>query len=109
MAIDWDANLLAPLHDVFGEDVIYYHKSGESYEISGIFDRAYTQDVEPIEGDVKINTTKPLLGVRDIQFKKKPEQGDKVYIKSVDTMFIVKDVQPDSHGGSRLELNEVKS
>ena len=109
MPVDWDADLLAPLHEAFGERVIYHPESGEPYEISGIFDRAYTQDVEPIEGDVGINTTKPLLGVRDTQFKKKARQGDRVYIKSVDTMFIVKDVQPDSHGGTRLELNQWKA
>ena len=110
MAIDWDANVLKPLHAVFGEDevIIYTHKTGESYEITGIFDRAHTSDVEPIEGDVGINTTKPVLGVRDIEFIKEPKQGDKVYIKSVNTTFVVSDPQPDSHGGTRLELNRLK-
>lgn len=106
--IDWDANLLEPLAQTFGESVNYRPQRGDDYDIEGVFDRAYTRDVETLEGDIVINTTKPVLGVRDIEFRSPPQQGDRLYIPRVGALFVVKDIHPDSHGGTRLELNEVK-
>lgn len=79
----------------------------EPYTISGIFDRAYTQEVEPLDDGSTINTTKPVLGVRDSQFRAPPKQGDRVLVGivggvPVNTLFAVADVQPDSHGGRSL-------
>lgn len=108
--IDWDQNLLAPLQEEFGEPVNYRPDGEASYDIFGIFDRAYTQEVEPLDdGDPTINTTHPVLGVRDAVFRKPPLQGDRLYIASVAQVFVVKDVQPDSHGGTKLILNRVKT
>ncbi|EBV5082433.1 hypothetical protein DO659_03315 [Salmonella enterica subsp. enterica serovar Minnesota] len=110
MAVNWDRYLLKPLMDVFGESVSYQPSSGDAYNITGVFDRAYTQDVEPLEeGGPTINTTKPVLGVRDAVFRTPPARGDRVLIKRINTWFVVSDVQPDSHGGTRLELNRVKT
>lgn len=108
MPVNWDIHLLQPLQNVFGETVNYRPKGEVAYDITGIFDRAYTRDVEPLEaGDPTINTTKPVLGVRDASFTTQPKAGDRVYVYSVETLFVVCDVQPDSHGGTRLELNRV--
>ncbi|WP_168393464.1 head-tail joining protein [Erwinia amylovora] len=114
MGINWDQHLLAPLHNVFGDQVEYRPASGEVYTVSGIFDRAYTQDVEPLDDGSTINTTSPVLGVRDSQFKKQPRKGDRVFIGvvggvPVNTLFTVSDTQPDSHGGTKLILNRVKT
>lgn len=106
MGIDWDANLLAPLFEQFGEPVNYRPKSGNAYDITGIFDRAYAQQVESLEG-ADINTTNPILGIRDSEFTVLPKKGDKVYIYRIDSLFIVSSVEPDSHGGSKLVLNKV--
>jgi hypothetical protein len=104
--VDWDINLLAPLQKVFGESVNYRPATGAAYDITGIFDRAYTQDIQPLDpGDPSINTTLPVLGVRDAVFTIPPTKGDRVYIYRVDTVFVIKDIQPDSHGGSKLILN----
>lgn len=107
MPVDWDTHLLAPLHGIFGERVNYRPRSGDAYDIVGIFDRAYAQDVKTFEGDIAINTTQPVLGVRDTQFKSPPKQHDRLFVRG--RLYVVNDVQPDSHGGTRLELNEVKS
>ncbi|MEC5321122.1 hypothetical protein VSX61_19640 [Brenneria populi subsp. brevivirga] len=108
MPVNWDTNLLEPLQKVFGERVNIRPAGGEAYDITGIFDRAYTQDVEPLEpGEPTVNTTRPVLGVRDASFIAPPKKGDRVYVYSVETLFVVSDVQPDSHGGTRLELNRV--
>lgn len=108
--IDWDQQLLAPLQDTFGEPVNYRPAGAAAYDITGIFDRAYTQDVEPLDADdPTINTTNPVLGVRDSVFRQPPQQGDRLYIPRAAQLFVVKDVQPDSHGGSKLVLNRVRT
>ncbi|HHL0959919.1 TPA: hypothetical protein ACQVH3_004693 [Serratia marcescens] len=109
--IDWDKKLLQPLHGVFGEPVEYRPDNGRGtpFMVSGVFDRAYTREIEPLDDDgPTLNTTRPVLGVRDSQFPAPPQQGDKLYVLRVKTLFVVADVQPDSHGGTRLELNRVK-
>lgn len=107
--IDWDKNLLKPLHSVFGEQVEYRPQHGKPFHIIGIFDRAYTREIDVIDDDgPTMNTTRPVLGVRDIEFPSPPVQGDLLYIPREKTIFKVADVQPDSHGGTRLELNKVK-
>jgi len=114
MAINWDAHLLSPLENVFGEPVNYRPGKGGAFDIHGIYDRAYTQEVEPLDADdPTINTTHPVLGVRDAEFhlqgKSLPVQGDRLYIHSESAVFVVADVQPDSHGGRKLVLNKTKN
>ncbi len=93
--VDWDINLLAPLQKVFGEPVNYRPTTGTAYDITGIFDRAYTQDIQPLDpGDPSINTTLPVLGVRDAVFTIPPAKGDRVYIYRVDTVFVIKIFNP---------------
>ncbi len=108
MPIDWDKHLLVPLHQQFAERVNWRPKNGQPYDIAGVFDRAYAQQMETLDGDSSINTTKPILGVRDAIFNVPPQQGDRVFVYSVNTEFTVNDVQPDSHGGTHLLLNRVK-
>lgn len=114
MGVDWDSELLSPLQSVFGEAVNYRPARGEAFDISGIFDRPYTQEVEPLDADDPgINTTHAVLGVRDGEFtaagRALPEQGDRLFVASAATVFVVADVQPDSHGGRKLVLNRVKA
>ncbi|MCC8466831.1 head-tail joining protein [Photorhabdus bodei] len=114
MGINWDRHLLEPLHNVFGDPVEYRPTSGARYTINGIFDRAYTQEVESLDDGSAINTTSPVLGVRDIEFQALPKKGDRVFVgivggAPVNTLFAVADTQPDSHGGTKLILNRVKS
>lgn len=108
--IDWDQHLLAPLQETFGEPVNFRPAGAEAYDITGVFDRAYTQDVEPLEdGDPTINTTNPVLGVRDAVFRRPPQKGDRLYLYHELRVYTVMDVQPDSHGGTKLILNRVKT
>lgn len=64
MGIDWDRHLLIPLEKTFAERVNWRPRHGNgAYDISGIFDRAYLQDVIAAEGDdPRLNTTRPVLG-----------------------------------------------
>ena len=68
MGVDWDLHLLSPLHDVFGDQHEYRPRNGTSFLINGIFDRGYAQIMENLDGDSAINTTSPVLGVRDAEF-----------------------------------------
>jgi hypothetical protein len=108
MPIDWDKHLLGPLHNQFAERVNWRPQVGEPHDIMGVFDRAYTPQIEALGSDSPVNTTKPILGVRDAVFKVPPQQGDRVFVYSIEAEFIVSDVQPDSHGGTHLQLNRVK-
>src|SRR5471030_2220993 len=92
MWVNWDQHLLRPLHSVFGDPVDFLPAGAAAYTISGIFDRAYTQDVEPLEDGSAINTTSPVLGVIDSEFLLPPKRGDKVFIglvggEQVNTLF----------------------
>ena len=113
MGINWDQHLLRPLQGVFGDPVDFRPAVGAAYTISGIFDRAYTQEVEPLDDGSTINTTSPVLGVLDSEFSVPPKKGDRVFISTVggepvNTLFTIADIQSDSHGGSKLILNRVK-
>ena len=80
MGVDWDLYLLSPLHGVFGDEHEYRPKSGAPFTINGIFDRGYAQAAENLDGDSVINTSSPMLGVRDAEFRKlgkpQPEVSD---------------------------------
>lgn len=108
MSINWDKHLLEPLHNVFAERVNWRPQRGEPYDIEGVFDRAYAQQMASLDGESGISTTKPLLGIRDAVLKVPAKQGDRVFIYREGLEFTVSDVQPDSHGGTHLELNRIK-
>ncbi|MDA8487480.1 head-tail joining protein [Kluyvera sp. Awk 3] len=117
MGVDWDLHLLSPLHGVFGDEQEYRPRNGTPFPINGIFDRGYAQVTENLDGDSAINTTSPVLGVRDAEFtdsgRPLPAVSDRVFIKTaggkpVNQLFVVANVEPDSHGGSKLVLNVVK-
>lgn len=113
MGINWDQHLLSPLHGIFGDPVDFRPAGGAPYTVSGIFDRAYTQEVDPLDDGSTINTTSPVLGVRDSEFISPPKKGDRVFVgvvggNLVNTLFAISDIQPDSHGGSKLILNRIK-
>lgn len=114
--VDWDTFLLAPLHGVFGDTHEYRPSNGTPFNVNGVFDRGYVQVMENLDGGSEINTTNPVMGVRDADFLGHafPVQGDRVFIKTVgktpvNQLFSVSDVQPDSHGGSKLVLKVVKN
>jgi hypothetical protein len=109
--IDWDAELLTPVMSIFGEGTadqstwpIYIPVGLPAFRLAdAVFDRAYSEVV--IEGeDAGSTTKKPCLGVRVSLFDQMPQQNDRVYIPSVDTNFIVKNVEADGHGHAKLML-----
>ena len=115
MAIDWDAELLAPVMAVFGEGVpsvpstwpTYTPHGGAAFQLpDAVFDAQYTRS-EEIDG-VAQSTTAPILGVRAVHFPQFPEQGGRVVIPSNGKTYRVTDVQPDGHGHILLILIEAR-
>lgn len=110
--IDWDRLVLEPLEAVFGEgeqggeQIMYHPLYGDPYAIDGVFDEAY-RDADLIDGLVGANTTMPVLGVRLARFQCPPKQNDQVVIPRTGKTYIIKDVQPDSHGSLKLMLGEM--
>lgn len=109
--INWEEKVLKPLmkSSVFGELVNYRPKSGaKAFDINGIYDSPWAKEFINLDDTAEINTTSPVIGVRRGEFINEPVQGDRLFIYSDNQLFYVSDVQPDSHGGLKLILNQVK-
>jgi hypothetical protein len=114
MAIDWDGLVVGPCFAAFAEDVQVLFTPAKSapgtasYDVDGVFDRAYlsTPQLDMVSA---ASTLKPILGVRLAQFTVPPVVDDLVYVASADVTFIIRNVEPDSHGWALLELNKVRS
>ena len=107
MAIDWDRFVIHPTTGVFGEAVNYRPTGKPAFDLSGVFDDAY-HSINLIEGTPVMNTSTPIVGVRLADFPQglEPRKGDMLLIKRVNTIYKVKDVNPDGHGHAKLMLNE---
>ncbi|WP_174296533.1 head-tail joining protein [Sphingomonas bacterium] len=115
MALDWDALVLGPAMDIFGEGQAgrpdtwpsYQPAGGRAFPLRGaVFDSSYRRIVDLTDGTTE-TTEHPVLGVRDSLFEdREPAQGDLVYIPSIDQLYAVDDAQPDGHGQTLLILIE---
>jgi hypothetical protein len=107
MAVDWDGLVLKPCHEAFGEatgTVTYTLPGGLSFPLEGgVFDDGFST-LDLLSGP-QVSTSAPTIGVRLAAFPPgvTPSQGDQVTIRG--QTYLVKDVQPDSHGEARLLLN----
>jgi hypothetical protein len=100
--IDWDAVVLAPLNEVFGEPVQYTPAGQSMARISGIYDDAY-KEVDPETG---FATTAPLVTVRLAELGQLPKQGDWIDIERTAEKYVIRNVEPDGKGSLKLLLNE---
>jgi hypothetical protein len=118
VAIDWDAEVLSPVMELFGEGDPVDPSTWPTYTPRGltgfqladaVFDAEYEQvDVNPDDGTTS-TSHRPVLGVRVSLFPRKPAQNDTVFIPSVAKTYVVRDVQPDGHGHAKLMLMETAS
>jgi len=109
MGMDWDITLLAQLQDIFGEPVNYRPAMGAAYDITGIFDRGNIERTQFIDEGPAISPHHPVLRARALAFRTQPNNGDRLFIYRLHTLFVINHVQPDIHGGSILILNEVST
>jgi len=116
VAIDWDAAVLAPVMDLFGEGDPanqstwpLFMGGGRTLSLRGaVFDKAYRQVAELADGSQSV-TERPVLGVRAALFGPvPPAQGDTVAWPGSDVIYAVADAQPDGHGHILLVLVEAQ-
>jgi hypothetical protein len=104
--IDFDALVLAPAIQVFGEPATYTPDGGSPTAVTGVFDAAHklvTVDMgEESFHTAGVSTTAPAFGIRLKDFPVPPEQGDGLRVR--DTDYVVMDIHPDGHGGAHLIL-----
>lgn len=107
--IDWGSLVLAPCHGVFSEQATYTRQSGESFDITVVFDEP-TVGVEV--GGMVATDTSPMVGIQmsefPVGFDPKDAQGDTLIITRTGQTFTVKRGKGDGHGAARLELNGAK-
>lgn len=107
--VDWDDVVLGPCQSVFGESARWKSgRTGEWVDITGIYDEGF-QSVDLLGSEdgmspTHISSSRPIFGIRIAQFPCLPEQGDLIEIRA--KTFRVRELQPDSHGAARIELND---
>lgn len=106
--VDWDSLVLAPLFGIFAEPIDYAPASGaSSYRIAGVYDAQY-HPIDPDTG-VRLMSSAPMIGVRDTELAllgaPAPQQDDRMTVVRLGLMFVIREVQPDSHGHTRCLLN----
>lgn len=116
MSVDWGTEVGTPTTEVFGGTAVYFpNDASPQFDLVGVFDEAY-REVTIIDGLSYTSDATPVIGITDSQFAAKgwtPQQNDRVQITdpmasayALGVIFIVKEVRPDSHGITRLVLNE---
>lgn len=114
MSVDWGTEVGTPTTALFGGPARYFpHDGSPAFDVVGVFDEAY-REVQIIDGLSYTSDAQPVIGITDSQFAANnwvPAQNDKVLIldplmAAFGQTFIVKEPRPDSHGITKLMLNE---
>ncbi|VVE06692.1 head-tail joining protein [Pandoraea sputorum] len=107
--MDWDdavdTKILGPLVEQFGIEIAYTPAGGTSFDVRGIYDKAFLS-LDPDTGS-PVLTNQPTVGIQLSQFTGHdgPQQGDLLTIKKTSEVWEVREALPDGHGALRLMLN----
>jgi hypothetical protein len=85
---------------VMGE-LVAYRRRGEQWPVSGVFEANHV-GLDPDTG-VQVRSTQPALLIQGSALPMDPQQGDEVDVRGVS--YVVRDPQPDGHGGWLLLLH----
>jgi len=108
-ALDWTGR------PKFNPDGTQVSTPGKTYAAQGVFDAAYVEvtpagagpfpSTEGMEYGAPggITEGRPVIGVQLSAMPTRPIQGDQILINGAN--YVVKEVQPDSHGWALLLLN----
>ena len=103
--IDWNAHVLMPLSNLFGEKIYYQPMDGDGFETIGIYDEAY-REIASIGDGVAMSTECPTIGICAGNLSgHMPVEGDMVTLERTREIFQVNNVRPDGKGDYRLMLN----
>lgn len=105
MAVDFDALVLKPCQDKFGDPVTVTYAVGGTASVTGILDEGNKETVV-IDG-VPVTESNPCIGIRESAFlsqsKALPKQFDKLVCKG--KSFVIREVRPDNKGDLKIMLN----
>jgi len=113
MAVDWDALVIGPLHDVFAEPATYTPFVGGSFPITVVFDDAYLKEVMFEDASSGVTEVSACVGVRLSEFLSDPVQNDQVFIpanplkRRAAATYVVRQPRTDSRGAARLLLSKI--
>ncbi len=102
--IDFDALVLQPCAEVFGEPCLYVARGAAPLAVTGVYFEGYAGQVILDTGEAGFATSNPVLGVRAAQFPSPPRQGDEIRIPRLAQAFKVQNVKADGVGDMKLEL-----
>lgn len=109
--IDWDALVVGPTVQVFGEPITYRPAAGGSFDLTAVFDDAYLAVVMGDDGDPEVATIDPVIGVQLSAFtalgQALPVDDDTLIVLRVAKTFMVVNVEPDGKGHAKLRLSRV--
>jgi hypothetical protein len=105
--IDWDALVVGPTTQAFGEPITYTPLYGRPIAITGVFDDAYLAEAMFEDGSSGVTEVSAVLGVQLSQFSVAPAQNDQVLVPRTGSTFVVRDMRNDSHGWAKLLLSRV--
>lgn len=108
--IDFDALVLKPCANAFGQSAQYKPKAGGQLPVTVVFDDpCLAVDV----GGMVAITSSPMVGIRLAEFPVgyDPEmaQGDQIVLTASGKTYVVKAGRDDSHGWARLDLNKASA
>lgn len=103
--INWDQLVIGPTIAVFGESVTYTPAFGQPFTITGVFDDAWLAKVMFEDGTSGVTELSAVLGVQLSQFAVPPAQNDTLVIQRTGALFVVREMQNDSHGWAKLLLS----
>lgn len=111
MSIDFDALVLGPCMDTFGDPITWLPEVGEPIDMTGVFDDRFRETT--YQDGVEVVDTHPVLGTRMVNFKGRlPLQGDLFMIPgrlspnaSKAVLYTIADPpKPDGKGHVRFDL-----
>lgn len=108
MAVDWDNEAFAAVHEAFGEPVRYMPAAGLPFDIpDAIFEKQH-RTVTILDDGSSFTTQQPMVAVRLSYFPEGmvPQQDDRLFVESVKTLYVVSDPQLDNHGVAKLMLQK---
>lgn len=99
--IDFDNLVLAPAHQVFGEQVTYLPGGGGALLVVGVFDAHFQED--KLQDGLSVTETRPVLNVRASVLPSLPAQGELFRIRG--RLYAVSEPpEPDTVGDIRMYL-----
>ena len=90
---------------VFGQKLFYIRaRDGAKFDFYGVFNNSFAE-VDP-ETETVVSVQKPHVGFRVRDLPCTPEQGDRILVRSLKSLYEITQTDPDSEGHQVLWLKK---